>query len=128
MSPDQVDTGLDNRAYAERLYQISRWATGAILVLFILLYIGGLASGMEPEMGLMQAGAASIVLAVISKVALGILEATPPVDPIQDDTVLDELDASIQPAINVVTEAPAGAAESLSTLPAQRTAQGYPAQ
>jgi hypothetical protein len=45
----------------------------SILLVFVALYVSSLASGIEPEMGLLRAGGASIVLAVLARTAVGIL-------------------------------------------------------
>ncbi len=45
----------------------------AILLIFVALYVTSLAAGVEPEMGLLQAGGVSVVLAVLGRAAVGIL-------------------------------------------------------
>jgi hypothetical protein len=45
----------------------------AILLLFVALYVTSLSAGVEPEVALFRAGGASVVLAVLGRVAVGIL-------------------------------------------------------
>ena len=45
----------------------------SILLIFVALYVSSLASGTEPEMALLQSGGASLVLAVLARVAVGII-------------------------------------------------------
>jgi hypothetical protein len=45
----------------------------SILLIFVALYVTSLAAGVEPEMGLLQAGGVSVVLAVLGRAAVGIL-------------------------------------------------------
>ncbi|MCC7370289.1 MAG: hypothetical protein IT306_17830 [Chloroflexi bacterium] len=45
----------------------------SILLIFVALYVSGLVSGVEPEMALLSAGGASLVLAVLARVAVGII-------------------------------------------------------
>jgi hypothetical protein len=45
----------------------------SILLIFVALYVSSLASGIEPEMALLRAGGASLVLAVLARVAVGII-------------------------------------------------------
>ena len=45
----------------------------SILLLFVALYVTSLASGVEPEFALLRAGGASVVLAVLGRVAVSIL-------------------------------------------------------
>jgi hypothetical protein len=45
----------------------------SILLIFVALYVSSLASGTEPEMALLRAGGASLVLAVLARVAVGII-------------------------------------------------------
>ena len=45
----------------------------SILLVFVALYVTSLASGVEPEVGLFRAGGVSLVLAVLARVAVGIL-------------------------------------------------------
>lgn len=45
----------------------------SILLIFVALYVTSLAAGIEPEMGLLQAGGVSVVLAVLGRAAVGIL-------------------------------------------------------
>jgi hypothetical protein len=45
----------------------------AILLLFVALYVTSLSAGTQPEVALFQAGGASVVLAVLGRVAVSIL-------------------------------------------------------
>ena len=45
----------------------------AILLLFVALYVTCLGAGTEPEVALLQAGGVSVVLAVLGRLAVGIL-------------------------------------------------------
>lgn len=45
----------------------------SILLIFVALYVSSLASGIEPEIALLRAGGASLVLAVLARVAVGII-------------------------------------------------------
>lgn len=45
----------------------------AILLVFVALYVTSLTAGSEPEVALFRAGGASVVLAVLGRVAVGIL-------------------------------------------------------
>jgi hypothetical protein len=45
----------------------------SILLVFVALYVSSLASNIEPEMALLRAGGAGLVLAVLARVAVGIL-------------------------------------------------------
>jgi len=45
----------------------------AILLVFVALYVTSLSAGTEPEVALFRAGGASVVLAVLGRVAVGIL-------------------------------------------------------
>jgi hypothetical protein len=45
----------------------------AILLIFLALYVSSLASGVEPEVALLRAGGAGLVLAVLARVAVGII-------------------------------------------------------
>lgn len=45
----------------------------SILLIFVALYVSSLASGAEPEIALLRAGGASLVLAVLARVAVGII-------------------------------------------------------
>jgi len=45
----------------------------ALLLVFVAFYVTRLAAGTEPEIALFQAGGASLVLAVLARVAVGIL-------------------------------------------------------
>ena len=45
----------------------------SLLLVFVALYVTSLASGTTPEMALMRSGGAAVVLAVLGRVALGII-------------------------------------------------------
>ena len=45
----------------------------SILLIFVALYVSSLASGIEPEMALLRGGGASLVLAVLARIAVGII-------------------------------------------------------
>lgn len=45
----------------------------AILLIFLALYVSSLASGVEPEVALLRAGGAGLVLAILARVAVGII-------------------------------------------------------
>ena len=53
--------------------RISTFLFPSILLIFVALYVTSLASGNQPEVGLLRSGAASVVLAVLGRVALGII-------------------------------------------------------
>ncbi len=48
-----------------------------VLVVFLALYVLGLAAGSAPEMALLRATGGGLALAVLGRVARGILEAAP---------------------------------------------------
>jgi len=45
----------------------------SILLVFVAFYVATLAAGVEPELALFEAGGASLVLAVLARIAVGIL-------------------------------------------------------
>ncbi|MFN0073203.1 MAG: hypothetical protein ACKVVP_17115 [Chloroflexota bacterium] len=49
------------------------WLLPSIIVAFLALYIWGIRSGTEPEVALLQAGAAGAVLAVLGRAAISIV-------------------------------------------------------
>jgi len=53
--------------------RVSRFLFPSILLVFLALYVTSLASGNQPEVGLLRSGAASLVLAVLGRVDLGII-------------------------------------------------------
>ena len=57
----------------EMKYRLTLMLFPSILLVFVALYVTSLASGVAPEMGLLQAGGASVVLAVLARVAISIL-------------------------------------------------------
>jgi hypothetical protein len=48
-----------------------------VLAVFLTLYVMGLAAGTEPEMALLRATGGALLLAVLGRVARGIVEAAP---------------------------------------------------
>ena len=57
----------------ELKYKLTMLIFPAILLLFVALYVSSLASGIDPEVGLFRAGGASVVLAILARVAVGII-------------------------------------------------------
>jgi|SoiMethySBSTD1v2_1073268.scaffolds.fasta_scaffold1215246_2 hypothetical protein len=57
----------------ELKYRLTLLLFPSILLIFVALYVASLTSGAEPEVSLMRAGAASVVLAILGRVAVGIL-------------------------------------------------------
>jgi hypothetical protein len=57
----------------ELKYRLTLLLFPSILLVFIALYVTSLASGVEPEMALLRAGVASVVLAALARVAVSIL-------------------------------------------------------
>jgi hypothetical protein len=57
----------------ELTYRLTLLLFPTILLIFVALYVTSLASGAEPEMALLQAGGASVVLAILARIAIGIL-------------------------------------------------------
>jgi hypothetical protein len=64
--PTPVPTG-------ELKYKLTMLIFPAILLIFVALYVSSLASGIDPEVGLFRAGGACLVLAVLARVAVGII-------------------------------------------------------
>jgi hypothetical protein len=58
---------------AELRYRLTVIIFASILLIFVAFYVTSLASGTEPEVALLRAGGASLVLAVLARVAVGIL-------------------------------------------------------
>jgi hypothetical protein len=58
---------------AEMRYRMTVMIFASILLLFVALYVTSLAAGVEPEVALFRAGGACVVLAVLARVAVGIL-------------------------------------------------------
>ncbi|HLH25564.1 MAG TPA: hypothetical protein VK066_23840 [Chloroflexota bacterium] len=52
-----------------------------VLGVFLTLYVMGLVAGTEPEMALVRATGGAVLLAVLGRVARGIVEAAPPPAP-----------------------------------------------
>jgi hypothetical protein len=48
-----------------------------VLTVFLMLYVTGLAAGSEPEMALIRASGGGLLLAVLGRVACGIVDAAP---------------------------------------------------
>jgi hypothetical protein len=57
----------------ELKYKLTMLIFPAILLVFVALYVSSLASGIDPEVGLFRAGGASVVLAILARVAVGII-------------------------------------------------------
>jgi hypothetical protein len=57
----------------ELKYRLTLFLFPSILLVFVALYVTSLASGVPPEMGLLRAGGASVVLAILARVAISIL-------------------------------------------------------
>ena len=57
----------------ELTYKLTMLIFPAILLVFVALYVSSLASGIDPEVGLFRAGGASLVLAVLARLAVGIV-------------------------------------------------------
>jgi hypothetical protein len=57
----------------ELKYKLTMMLFPAILLVFVALYVASLASGIDPEVGLFRAGGVSLVLAIIARMAIGIL-------------------------------------------------------
>lgn len=57
----------------ELKYRLTLFLFPSILLVFVALYVTSLASGVAPELGLLRAGGASVVLAILARVAIGIL-------------------------------------------------------
>ena len=62
---------------AELSDQFRRLAFSTIAIVFLALYVMCLASGLEPETALLRSGLAAGILAVLSRVAVWLLEAEP---------------------------------------------------
>lgn len=76
-TPDIQAILADMQARAQRPNELKWRLTSilypSILLIFVALYVSGLASGVEPEMALLRAGGASLVLAVLARVAVSII-------------------------------------------------------
>jgi len=57
----------------ELKYRLTLLLFPSILLVFVALYVTSLASSVAPEMALLRAGGASVVLAILARVAIGIL-------------------------------------------------------
>jgi hypothetical protein len=80
-----------------------------VLVVFLALYVMGLAAGTAPEMALVRAGGCGLLLAVLGRVARGIVEAAPPPAPaaVQPDHRGQRLDVAIDDEASVAEAAAA---------------------
>ena len=67
------DTVLKPPRPGEMKWRLTMLLFPAILLVFVALYVSSIASGVEPEVGLLWAGGASIVLAVLGRAAVSIL-------------------------------------------------------
>ena len=56
-----------------------------LLLVFLGLYVAGLAAGAEPEFAMLRAGLGSVTLAVVGRFATRLLENLPPVVPIEEE-------------------------------------------
>jgi len=70
-TPDVPDAPA--RRPGELKYRLTLFLFPSILLVFVALYVTSLASGVLPEMALLRAGGASVVLAVLARVAVSIL-------------------------------------------------------
>jgi hypothetical protein len=57
----------------ELKYRLTVLLFPSILLVFVALYVSSLTSGAEPEMALLLAGGASVILAVLARIGIGIL-------------------------------------------------------
>lgn len=67
------DTVLTLPRPGEMRWRLTMLLFPAILLVFVALYVSAIASGVEPEIGLLWAGGASIVLAMLGRAAVSIL-------------------------------------------------------
>lgn len=58
---------------SELKYRLTLLLFPSILLIFVALYVSSLASGAEPEISLLYAGGASVVLAILARAAVGIV-------------------------------------------------------
>lgn len=58
---------------AELKQRLTTFLFPSLLLVFVALYVTALASGAPPEMALLRSGGAGVVLAVLGRVALGIV-------------------------------------------------------
>lgn len=98
----------------------------ALLLVFVALYVTALASGATPEMALLRSGGAGIVLAVLGRVALGIVNDEETLT-INELTVLEQtmaLEAGAERADPIAIHAPSDASAEIdaSTLAASTLA------
>jgi hypothetical protein len=63
----------DPQQSGELKYKLTMLLFPAILLVFVALYVASLASGVDPEVGLFRAGGASLMLAILARVAIGII-------------------------------------------------------
>lgn len=57
----------------------------ALLFVFLGLYVAGIAVGVEPEIAMLRAGLAGIVLAFVGRFATGMLDNLPPPVPVEEE-------------------------------------------
>ena len=69
----ESDPAAPARRPGELKYRLTLFLFPSILLVFVALYVTSLASGVMPEMALLRAGGASMVLAVLARVAVSIL-------------------------------------------------------
>jgi hypothetical protein len=84
---------------AEQSERVARLLFPGILLVFLGLYTMSLMAGVEAEIGLLRAGLAGVGLAIIGRIALGILEAATkkPIDAAEEQSsrlMLDQLGLS----------------------------------
>lgn len=69
------------------------WLLPGIIVAFLVLYITGIRSGLEPEFALLQAGGAGAALAIIGRLAVAVVsvkrETAEPIDVTVDPLMAD---------------------------------------
>lgn len=77
----------------------------AVLLAFVALYLLGLAAGIEPELALGRAGGIALVLAVLARIARGVL------DSLHEPVAAAAPPASLDATIGEAPERPAPAAD-----------------
>jgi len=86
-----------------------------LLLVFLGLYVAGLAAGVEPEFAMLRAGLGSLTLAVVGRFATGMLENLPPVVPVEEDD--PESTATMDLMSQIADAQSLRAAESESVVP-----------
>ena len=90
-----------------------------VLLVFVGLYVASLLAGREPEIGMLQAGTASIVLAFIGRTAVRILESAPREGP-RERTGEPPTTPNADATAGTVESASLGERERLAALQARR--------